>query len=111
MTDSIQMQDRSAKVFEVWEIRLGELGELGEFGGFDRFNLPPHKVVGVDMLGPGELPEDDVVVAFDDLPLVDVVLPQQREGVRHVGAPPFRPLRSDHSVSNGAGERANWRWR
>lgn len=49
-----------------------------------KVDLPPHGEVGIDILGPGELAKDDVVVAFYDLLLVYIVLTKQTQRIGHL---------------------------
>lgn len=44
---------------------------------------PVSQIIGLDIFRPRELSEDDLVLALDDLLLVDVVLAQQTQRVGH----------------------------
>lgn len=50
---------------------------------FPNVRSPVSQVVGLDVLRPGELAEYDLVLAFDYLLLVDIILPQQTQRIRH----------------------------
>lgn len=50
-------------------------------------DLPPNYIVGLHILGPGELAEDHFVSLHDNLLLLDVVLSQDAEHVRHLPPP------------------------
>lgn len=45
--------------------------------------LPPHEVVSFDIFRPREFTENDVIIALNDLLFVDVILPQQTQGIGH----------------------------
>jgi len=44
---------------------------------------PVSQIIGLHVLWPGELAEYDLIFAFDYLFLVNIVLPQQTQRVRH----------------------------
>lgn len=50
-------------------------------------DLPPNYIVGLHILGPGELAEDHFVSLHHNLLLLDVVLSQDAEHVRHLPPP------------------------
>ena len=55
---------------------------------------PPNHVVGLHILGPGELAEDHFVPFHHNLLLLNVVLSQDAEHVRHLRPPRCRPPRA-----------------
>lgn len=44
---------------------------------------PVGQIIGLDVLRPGELAEYDLILALDYLLLIDIVLPQQTQRIRH----------------------------